>query len=121
LPSSFSVDRRSSFSLPLFYGSTAETPEQMTAVEYGWPIAFAESDATRGVSLRELRSGGIPFPAEVPFNPWENPTTFDGVAYAASFALVSGFLFAAIGIVLLLRPLVQAGAGRGTRRPVDGS
>jgi hypothetical protein len=100
-----------------FYGSTAETPEEMTAIEYGWPIAFAESDAAGGASLRELRNE-IPFPVDVPFNPWENPTKFDGVAYAASLVLVSGFLFAAIGIVSLLRRLVHAG---GARRPVDGS
>jgi hypothetical protein len=104
-----------------FYGATAETPEAMTAVEYGWPIAFAESDATRGASLRELRSGEIPFPAAVPFNPWEDPTKFDGAAYLASWALVSGFLFGAIGIFRLLRRGMRAGGRRRARQPVDSS
>jgi hypothetical protein len=104
-----------------FNGATAETPEQMSAVDYGWPFTFAESDATRGASLRELRGPEFTFPTEVPFNPWENPTTFECAAYSRSCAVVSACALAAVGIFRLVRRSVRTAGGRCPRRSVDGS
>ncbi|MDQ3823104.1 MAG: hypothetical protein M3321_07680 [Actinomycetota bacterium] len=83
------------FALAFFDTTTVETPEELFAVEYGWPIAWAESDASMGASLRELRGGDRALPERVPFNPWEFTTVFDGHAFLQSWAIVTALLLAA--------------------------
>jgi hypothetical protein len=93
--------------------ATAETPNEMYDLEYGWPIAFAESDASMGASPLELRSGEWVFPYQTPFNPWENSTTFDGGAFWTSVGLVSASLFLAVGAIWSVRRRLRAKGGPG--------
>ena len=74
---------------------TAATRADARALEFGYPLRSATSD----VSFFSRPS----YPQTYGFNPWENPTHFDGLRFALSASIFYALLLGALALGTRLR------------------
>ena len=100
----------------LLIPATPNSPGEARHAAYGYPTHFATSHVdsigaviTDTMTAQERRTY---FPATVPFNPRDNPTSFEGVAFAESTGALAGVILLVLFVIRRARRQVRLGHRR---------